>query len=605
MPIVGFDQDPDGPPGSGMFHFDDRPSLPAYSPSDAAPFMRAPEPQPDQRLAMSNPADVYNNPAVYGETDYVNPNARSVADVNPDMSGGQSMAPQMSESPGMSTPNASQAPAPPGPAPQAQAASVAPRPVPVGVQPASLPVARAAQAQGVPGVPKGMQVNAIDRTTETMGKPVTPEDREARAEASINKNLTDQEIAARQADYHARVAAAAGERAKQLQTQVAHDKMVAAHVRAEYRSKREDIQKEVDAAGEKKVDPNKFFSDRGALGQILMMLGQAMGAYAATLGHTPNFVQQQIDKAIDNDIAAQRDNIAQQGAKAKNKLASLMRDYDLDIDDASSILRNSQQQLADQQAMSLAHATKQQDIIDAWQKDIAGRAEQRVMQEQKIEDDHAGKTIQKIDMRRKVEGPPGGKVTNPILRSIVGSEKEAEALQRQFYIDHPEANQADFLKYAQGIAHSKGDAGQTGGLGQRLATAVAKGELADNRMIVLGKSLGAEFDEKTHRFMVPEGVGGFIGGKARGAMNAAQEKVGLAGARPAVRTQAEAALSTVLAAGQGRSPETDKEAREILETSDPRAFAQRANAALDEKDAFEKAAYKHGSKSGHEREDEE
>jgi hypothetical protein len=605
MPLIGFDQDPEGPPGAGMFHFDDRPSLPAYSPNDAAPFMQAPEQQTDQRLAMSNPADVYKNPAVYGETDYVNPDSRSVADVAPDMTGGQSMPQQISEAPHQSpAPMVSQAPppvaSPPAASPPIAPQPAAPRPVsPIGVQPSSLPSAQ--QAIGTAqGVPRGMQVQSIDRTTETMGKPVTPEDREARAEASINKNLTDQEIAARQADYHAQVAQAAGEQAKRLQQQVAHDKMVAAHVRAEYRSKRDDIQKEVDAAGEKKVDPNKFFSDRGALSQILIMLGQAMGAYAATLGHTPNFVQQQIDKAIDNDIAAQRDNIAQDGAKAKNKLASLMRDYDLDIDDASSILRNSQQQLADQQAMALAHATKQQDIIDAWQKDIAGRAEQRVMQEQKIEDDHAGKTIQKIDMRRKV-----GKVMNPILRNIVGSEKEAEALQRQFYIDHPEAKPADFLKYAQGIAHSKGEAGQTGGLGQRLATAVSKGELADNRVIRLGKDLGAEFDEKTHRFKVPEGVGGYLGGKVRGAVNAVQEKAGLAGARPAVRTQAEAALSTVLAAGQGRSDETDKEARDILETSDPRAFAQRANEALDEKDAFEKAAYKHGSKTGHEREDEE
>lgn len=598
MAIVGFDQDPEAPAGAGLFHFDDRPSLWAHSPRDAAPFMQPPAPEPDQRLAMSDPGAVYSSPAWqqaqggdHRETAYLAPESlQSRADFAPDMSGGMSPA---------SMPPEPARPAPIAPQP------VAPKPSPQPMRSAPVQVTPQMQATAPQGpdalrAPKGTALQSV--TVEGAGRPYDQREAEARGELALNREMVEKQIVDRQARDEEAQAIAAGKQADELRKAAAEKQQQYDKAKADFTSKRADIEKEVDAAASRKIDPNHYFENKSTFSRVMMAVSQALGAFSAGIGQHPNYAQQQIDKAVEADIAAQQENIKLEGTKANNKLARLMKDYDLDMGEASAILRNSQQKLLDTQALALAHATKSKDIMDSWDRGFADRMIGRQKTEEDLKERAAGKMVAKFN---STAGGGGGSQLDrwaqglgyPTYNALVAIDSAKRRA-------NPEHTWDDTIREASQAMKGKGGEGQQqGGLGQRLATAVSKGELFDNRGRELGKMLGAEFDEKSGRFKVPAGVGGFIGGKARGALNAGEEALGLAGARPTVRTQAVAALSTVLAAGQGRSHETDEEAASILNTNDPRAIAQRLNQAFDEKDAFEKAAYKHGSKSGRIREE--
>jgi hypothetical protein len=144
------------------------------------------------------------------------------------------------------------------------------------------------------------------------------------------------------------------------------------------------------------------------------------------------------------------------------------------------------------------------------------------------------------------------------------------------------------------VQAAKGKVGgeQRGGkIGQRSQVALSKTEVAEHRIIETGKAIGAEYDPQTRRFVVPRGAAAWIGGKIEGAGNTVADTLGVgdSGRRSTARTQATAAESTVLAAGGQRTHETDEEAKSLLGTNDPRAFAVRANQLLDEGDEFKNA----------------
>lgn len=59
-----------------------------------------------------------------------------------------------------------------------------------------------------------------------------------------------------------------------------------------------------------KIDPERFWKNKGTLDKIVAIVGQAAGAYHAARFKTKNLWKEDIDKAIDQDIAAQKlDNL--------------------------------------------------------------------------------------------------------------------------------------------------------------------------------------------------------------------------------------------------------------------------------------------------------
>jgi hypothetical protein len=60
------------------------------------------------------------------------------------------------------------------------------------------------------------------------------------------------------------------------------------------------------------IDPNHFWASRDTAHHVMATLGTMFGSFGAALTHGPNVAQQIIDKAVDQDYQAQKDNIANQ-----------------------------------------------------------------------------------------------------------------------------------------------------------------------------------------------------------------------------------------------------------------------------------------------------
>jgi hypothetical protein len=585
MALAGFDQDAEAPDGWGTIHFDDRPSLPGYLPPE-----QRPQAQPDMRLAMSNPADVYASPDWQGSQGDVSDQIGakvSRPDVGPIMSPAPEMPPEQQISPAPQQvysqgPAVSEMPkAPVGPPASAAAGPAVPRPTsPVAPPRAPMPVQPAPQQQpGQPVVPKGMQLASQSVTSTDAQRRITPEEQAARAEMSLNQSLTRKEIADRTAYNEAMQAKAIGEQLPELRQQVAEQQRAREQVRAEYRAKRQAAQAEVDEAVNKKVDPNKFYSDRGVLGSILVSVAQALGAYGATLGRTPNFAQKIIDDAINNDIATQRHNIEQKGLGAKNKLSELMQSYNLDIDEASSMLRSSQQQLADRQTMALAHATKSQDIIDNYNTWYADRQAQRV--EQGIAEENAaeGKLSKKLEYRKPTgTGGPGGTKLDEFAQKLGYPTYSAlaadDAAKKKANPDH---TWNDTVRDAAEAVKAKGGGGPGGDI---------KVSPRLQGMLVKDKTINETAKERAAQYGLVRGEDGkwtvpsILGGAAQWATSAAGEKIGTPGAAGRRATRETIVDERASAAAQGKpDAETMQVYRHQESTNNPWAIAAQLNEA--------------------------
>lgn len=571
MGLVRFEQDENAPPGAGMFHFDNGQSTYAYSPEDAAPFL-AQEPEPDMRLASSNPADVYNTPAwqqsMGDGSSYINPESlQSRADFAPDMSGGYSQREVESQAPGESSgTNMSQAPgketAAAKPAAKAVPRMAAPTGQPSGAAgsaPAKKSPTDPALAQFGPA-PKGMQVKDYSVQFQDAGLPYSQEDAGARAEASLNQaqvrqKWTDIQSAQLQAEHYAAV-----EQAAKMREQVAQRQARVAKLQNDYRTKRTAVQQEVDDAAKEKVDPDHFFASRGPLARITAALAQAFGAFGATLGRTPNFAQQIVDGEIDRDIAAQRENINRHGAHAKNKLSQLMQDYGLDIDEATGMLRSSQQQLAEQQVRAHAAMSKDVEVQKAQEEWLAQRAIDREEQERKLMQDSVGKRSGTVKFARADAG--AGSALPPALKAIYGNDiAAAREDYRAFLTDqaakgNTHVGWADFANRAAQAGAGKLGAGGAGGA--RLGMAAERAGLGARALDEFEKAIDAGADR------------GYLSGKLTALANTVGGALGTQSAslRDATRKGATAEVAAALSGG---SP-TDTMLHEIgqaLDTNDP------------------------------------
>ena len=607
--LIGFQQEDGSPDGAGTFHFDDGSSTYAYSPDDAAPFAgQAPEQMPDQRLA-------------WGGGD----NADTASDVNPDMSNLEKVPrgadPQPPTEPGMLNrvprANPPQAAEPVlergtegkvarGPEPEPEGHGVRqPEPTapssPMGMTGAAPrpqgPDPALAQFGGQ--APRGMQAKDYEAKFTDAGAPNSEENKAARAEASLN----DAQIRQKWVDIqHARLSAerdAAINAAQKQHEEVKRHEAKVDSIRNTYRQARESVQKEVDDAAQEKVDPDKFFKDRGPLARIGAALAQAFGAFGATLGHTANFAQQIIDGEINRDIAAQRDNIAKHGAESKTKLSRLMQDYGLDVDEASSMLKNSQQQLAEHVLRAHAAESKDIEVQKAQEEWLGKRGVDRVKEEQDAEDKAVGKRSGSIKYGRNTGGGANGvpRALRDVFDNPAQMKQAAMEYAKRETAAGREPTDEGFISQWVNVGKGKGPGGTEGEgeLSMRAGIAVAKGATMRDRLIALGKERGAEWDPETQRFKEPSGVGGFVMGKVNALKNSVKQGLGL-GAQHTLETQTEAAASTLLAAGNQRTQKTDEEAHGIISKSDPRTLAIAANQLLDEEDVFKKAAYKYAHK---------
>jgi len=239
----------------------------------------------------------------------------------------------------------------------------------------------------------GVVPTTQQETRETTGVPYNEADASDRANVSINKSM------AYAGQQNAQAARAAGEAAAyeaalpQLQEQARIAQMRRDMQERQYRRDRDDLEQAIAESDKsaKSFNANRWFEDRGAIGQIGAAIAQAFGAAAATLSGGPNMVLQQINSYIDRDIANQRAQIDAGKAGADNALARMNRQFG-NLDQAEAALKIAQQKKAETMAASYAASTKSEDIqksLDVW---LAENAERRLAQEQQFQNAAYGKT---------------------------------------------------------------------------------------------------------------------------------------------------------------------------------------------------------------------
>lgn len=86
------------------------------------------------------------------------------------------------------------------------------------------------------------------------------------------------------------------------------------------RASEDDIKAAMEESKAMRVDPNKFYADRGTLGTIVAALAMGAGAYGAAMTGTKNFAAEIIENAIDRDIQAQKENIANKKSDIGHKV---------------------------------------------------------------------------------------------------------------------------------------------------------------------------------------------------------------------------------------------------------------------------------------------
>lgn len=119
------------------------------------------------------------------------------------------------------------------------------------------------------------------------------------------------------------------------------------------------IQRAKDAADDynnQKVDPNKFWKEKGTGARVIGAIGVGLGAFGAALTHTPNFALEEINKAIDQNIDAQKEEIAKKGNRVsmENNILAQLRAKGLDDQQAESVARQVYSENAARQVGAIA-----------------------------------------------------------------------------------------------------------------------------------------------------------------------------------------------------------------------------------------------------------
>lgn len=90
-----------------------------------------------------------------------------------------------------------------------------------------------------------------------------------------------------------------------------------------------------------KFNPGRHYERMGVGGSILAVIGQSLGAFGAAITHSPNYAQQMIEKAVENDIHSQQLEYQALGAKVDSRRNdyAYFRQQGLDDDSSKAALR--------------------------------------------------------------------------------------------------------------------------------------------------------------------------------------------------------------------------------------------------------------------------
>jgi len=360
--LLNFEQDPDARDGAGMFHFDSGVSRYGYDPelaSQAAQLKERLDAAPDERLASNAP-----RPGGANWKDLSKP-TESRMDYG-DGRGAITLGEAFSPPP---TPVASPAGPPANTPPQGPPPGVADVADAARESVAASAAARLMQGgRMVPGSPgfdpqkareTGSYVPDKQSIKTEFGAPYDLEQAQARIGADqnvANARMRQVELQAQQEENALNQARAA---APVLAREAATQQDAMARMQAGYRAQRAALQRELDDYDKNaKVDPGRYMRDPTGLGTIGMAIAQAMGAWASVQSGAPNFAMEIVQRNIDRDIAAQRDEIQNGRISRNNKLGRFMEDFGYDVSQAEAALRIAQNKAVQNQVQLYQLETK-------------------------------------------------------------------------------------------------------------------------------------------------------------------------------------------------------------------------------------------------------
>lgn len=590
MAIQSFLQDPEAPPGAGVFQLDDGRAFRAYSPADAAPFLAqntaaAAAPPPEGGGAPAVPALATDAPqfgSAWGQAAGSAPPQELGKVPRPPAPVASEPAPQV--------PQAVQRPAQvvrgrPGPSPllgqyfeesglapeyrqeqadERRAAQAAVAEQAFGAAPA------VAQPGGAP--PKGMVAKSYVKKFEEAGAPYTNEDRAAYEAAAREETLAKFHTAQSQIERANADQARAQASAQKYSAEVRKRNEERENEIGQYMARKSSVEEEVDRASRREVDPNRFYHQTGILGVIASAVAQGLGAYGASLGKSANFAQQIIDSHVKNDVAAQVDQVQRLGTQANNKLSRLMRDHDMSLNEATHRLTQAQQALGDATALQVASAHRSADVRSQYEEWYAARQKTRLDEERKRVSDTVGKSQGTVTYSAAGGEGSGGGFMGTRFKNR--SEFEAEAVRRA---KDEGLTPAQVLSEEVAAARGKEVAG--GGdlvkLSPRMQGMLSKDKTIMATSAKRAEQYGLKRDE-SGQWYVPSTVAGLWewGSSAAGSL------VGTANARAKGATRETLVDERASAAAQGAPGEqTMHEYRKQESTNNPWAIAEMLNEA--------------------------
>lgn len=391
---IRFDQEPDSPPGTGTFHFDDGRSAFAYEPELAKSLGQQLRAQPDLRTAER-----------------------------------QAIA---SDAPGAPQPYASDvsAPVPGVPLPLSREAvqqadssgELAPPAVIArnGMARIPLPVQGAPQGGSLPEPPPIRQAARPGGFIPASQTVVTEAGPEYNIEDAADRAMANREVVkATLANFQAQREGAENEalsqqiRRVQLEDQAKQQQRELVKKQQDYAIQRAKAESLADSAEKRVIQPDRLWAQKGAAGKVALLLGQVFGAFGASLNHTNNWAADLWNRQVDADIAAQEDEIKAGRVGASNRLARLAQQFDGDIETAKSVLKETHLASLDAQIKEHAAWAKAPEAQRAAQLWLAQNQQARLLEEQKQQQLHEGKTTTTANLKYQAPQAGGSRPMTP------------------------------------------------------------------------------------------------------------------------------------------------------------------------------------------------
>lgn len=305
-----------------------------------------------------------------------------------------------------------------------------------------------ALAQGYEMVP-GKPGATTDRTSTERGAPYDPKAGAERVKAA--KAVLDAELAKAQSEQARANAIAAHAEAQNLAARDEAARRQADMVRRkqQYEAQEAGLQKELKDYSESHApDPKRFFSTPLAgVAQMLSIIGQGLGAFAATRAGTENFAFKAAQAAIQHELAAQEKAYDAGRGDRKNALARLTDHYNGDLEMGKLALQQALNKVAETETTRLAAQSRSDDITNNAKLLTAQFAQQQLLAEQQRQELAAGKTTMSHESattpgHRENLTPEQVKAYNELVTGKTGGLKPKEAADS---LEKYGSRRADFL----------------------------------------------------------------------------------------------------------------------------------------------------------------